>query len=543
MTTAAAVRSVDVTTALGWMAQLVVDDEGTRWGDTAAGYQMVNAAEILDQTAEVRQFFVPGTRGARKTTDLAALALALLENQAPAYAKGFFIASDEDQAMDIVEVAAEMVARTPGMGDLFEVRGKWIRHLRTGASFTALANDPSAMGKRPWFIVADELSNWPQTKAARKFWTAMTTATEKVPGCRLVVLTNAGSPDHWAFKRFETAKASAHWRVLDIPAPLPWHDEATLARSRENCLTEAEYLRLFMNVWTDEDSRLTSLEQVPACVSNRHRPIRRVPGVRYVAGLDVGWVNDRSVLVVAHLEPRAQRLSLDLPWTPIDESHPRAHGEGQLRPDLLWTVVVDDLQVWQGRPGAPVDLSEVEQAATDTARYYRAALVYDPRELVAMGQRVQRQGVVAQPYVFTQGSKTVLATTMIRLFREQALDLPDDAELIDELVHVNVRENAQGFVRLDHDSGRHDDRAVALALAAQHLLAGTRAEERRHASTVRVVSQDRWSHGMDRTGRGAGCPSDRDRIAAMQARLAELGGGPSRLTPSERAVRVAGYSR
>jgi phage FluMu gp28-like protein len=48
--------------------------------------------------------------------------------------------------------------------------------------------------------------------------------------------------------------------------------------------------------------------------------------------------------------------------------------------------------------------------------------------------------------------------------------LPDDEELLDELANVRLRESAPGVYRMDHDPDRHDDRAVALALAAHHLV-------------------------------------------------------------------------
>ena len=41
-----------------------------------------------------------------------------------------------------------------------------------------------------------------------------------------------------------------------------------------------------------------------------------------------------------------------------------------------------------------------------------------------------------------------------------------DAALRDELANVRLRETGPGRVRLDHATGRHDDRAVAIGLAA-----------------------------------------------------------------------------
>lgn len=56
-----------------------------------------------------------------------------------------------------------------------------------------------------------------------------------------------------------------------------------------------------------------------------------------------------------------------------------------------------------------------------------------------------------------------LGATLHLLLRDHRLALPDDRELLDELMTVRLRESAPGVYRLDHDSGQHDDRAVALA--------------------------------------------------------------------------------
>jgi hypothetical protein len=50
------------------------------------------------------------------------------------------------------------------------------------------------------------------------------------------------------------------------------------------------------------------------------------------------------------------------------------------------------------------------------------------------------------------------------------LRLPDDPELLDELANVRLRESSPGVLRMDHDAGRHDDRAIALALASHRLV-------------------------------------------------------------------------
>ncbi len=58
-----------------------------------------------------------------------------------------------------------------------------------------------------------------------------------------------------------------------------------------------------------------------------------------------------------------------------------------------------------------------------------------------------------------------LGANLHLLLRDHRLALPNDQELLDELMTVRLRESAPGVYRLDHDSGQHDDRAVSLGLA------------------------------------------------------------------------------
>ena len=96
-------------------------------------------------------------------------------------------------------------------------------------------------------------------------------------------------------------------------------------------LTASAYARLHENKWVAGEDRLTSPEQVRSCIGhNGVLPPRR--GVRYVHGLDIGLVNDRTVLTVGHAEKR----------------------------DGAVLVVVDHQEVWQGSKANPVDLNEVE---------------------------------------------------------------------------------------------------------------------------------------------------------------------------------------
>ena len=66
------------------------------------------------------------------------------------------------------------------------------------------------------------------------------------------MITNAGDPTHWAWKRRETARTSRHWRFCSVPGPLPWLTAADLEILQENAETDREYERLHLNRWIDQ---------------------------------------------------------------------------------------------------------------------------------------------------------------------------------------------------------------------------------------------------------------------------------------------------
>lgn len=432
--------------AYGLLCGMVLES-GARWGDTAADFQRANALAILDDQADVKQHWLTLPRGARKTTDLAGITLALLAEQAPPMARAYVGASDADQARELLDAAEGLITRTAEIRPLFTVTDLVVTNRLTGASLTALPADASAMGKRAWLIILDEVCNWPETRRARKFWGTLTSGNRKIAACRTAVITNAGTPEHWAARRRAVALASQHWRVSEVDGPLPWLTESDIEVLRENAETPSEYERLHLNRWVSAEDRLASLADIEACTrlpeSPMVMPAPPVAGVAYVVGVDIGTVRDRSVVTVAHLAGSERRR-----------------------------VVVDDIKVWTPRPGQPVPHSEVEAHVKAVARRFGAPVVADPAEFRGASQRLTAAGVAVIEFAFTQASIGKLALTLFNLLRDHEVALPDDGELVDELANVRLLHPGPGLWRIDHDAGRHDDRAISLALAAQRLLEG-----------------------------------------------------------------------
>ncbi len=448
--------------AIALMKLLVVDDDGHRWGDVAEPFQIEDVEAILDLGKAKPSNLCTRPRGGRKTTDTGGMLIAVMltPGQVPAGSRIYAAAADQDQARLLIDSIREFVARTPELQGALTINRYEVLANRTGVTLEILAADAaSAYGLRPAFLVCDEIAQWPTTDRAKEMWRALDTATGKIPGCRTVLLTSAGSPSHWSHTdiRKHALKSPDRWYVHEVPGPLAFVDPNWLFDQKQR-LHESVYARLHLNIWTVGEGRLTTEEWLARCITldGTQAPAKH----DYVVSIDLGLVNDRTVLAVCHQERFA-----------TDSADPDDVGGVEGR-----RVVLDYMKVWQGTRLRPVKIADVEKAIVNEVFAYRSSggrvrVVLDPHELEGTLQSLKRQGIKAEPFTFSTQSNGRLALTLHRLIRDGGLAIPDDKELIAELLDVKLLETSPNVFRLDHESGAHDDRAVALALAAHSLLA------------------------------------------------------------------------
>lgn len=421
-----------------------------RWGEVAVEFQVRDAAAILDLTSDTPYFFLTRARGASKTTDLAAIALVVMLTQAPPGARLYVVAADRDQGALFIDSIRGFAELSPAIASLIEIFSYEVRVPDTGVALKVLAADaPGAYGLRPYFVVVDEIALWAHTSQSRHLLDAILTAVTKVKGARLVVLTTAGSPSHFSYPMLQHAYSDPLWYVHEVPGPAPWTDPERLAE-QERGRTPATFRRQYWNEWTDDDDRLANREDLEACVTH-DQLLPPQPSMHYAIGLDVGIVNDRTAVAVCHAEPSAKA------------------DRGTQNPPFR--IVMDTLEVWQGSRDEPVDLQTVSDRVLELAKTYRSAtVVFDPHESRQIAQQLRSRGIWVKQFNFNTSSNGQLATTLYQLIRNRLLALPNDKDLLAELSRVRIREATPGVPRLDHDPGQHDDRAIALALAANWLL-------------------------------------------------------------------------
>jgi phage terminase large subunit-like protein len=410
-------------------------EDGRRWRDAALDFQLADARAILEGKRPYA--FLTRPRGASKTTDLAGIATALLLT-AGARERSYWLAADVGQGRLCIDAITGFVDRTPGLREALTLTGSSAEARSSGARLDVLAADTaSSWGLRPAAVYCDEISQWPDATAPRRLWESVSSAVAKVPDARLVALCTAGDPAHFSRAILDHAIESPMWHVHEVAGPTPWMSEERLAEQRARLLPST-FARLFLNEWTAGEDRLASSEDLRACAT-LDGPLEPDRAHRYVLSLDVGLKRDRTVAVVAHLV------------------------DGRV-------VTVDRLAVWEGSHESPVLLQEVEDWIEQAARAYRARIICDPWQSVGLMQRLAARGLPAEEFAFSASSVGRLAATLFTAIRDHTLAMPDDQELLDELAHVRLRESSPGVFRMDHDSGRHDDRAIALGMAAQTLL-------------------------------------------------------------------------
>ena len=410
-------------------------ESGERWGDVATDEQRRDALAVLDVTA-TPYHWLGRARGWSKTSDLAGILLEVLLN-APPGSRSYAFGADRDQAGLLVDALAGFIHRGGRpLANLLDVQAWRISMRSSGASLEAMAADEhGAWGLRPYFVVVDELGQWPTTRGARRLWEAVASAVPKTAG-RLVVATTASDPAHWSARLRVHALEDPLWRVSEVHGPPPWMSGELVEEQRRR-LPDSSFRRLFLNEWVSGEDRLVAEEDLAACVT-LDGPQDPQPGHRYVIGVDVGLKHDRTVAAICHLDSGV--------------------------------VTLDRMGVWQGSRLRPVRLGEVEEWLERAGREYRAQIIVDPWQAAQLVERLGRRGLRIAEYPFSAQSVGRIASTLFLLLRERSLRLPEDEELLDELRNVRLRDSGPGVLRLDHDSGRHDDRAIALALAAHRLI-------------------------------------------------------------------------
>jgi hypothetical protein len=275
---------------------------------------------------------------------------------------------------------------------------------------------------------------------------SLTSSAAKSATSKLVMISTPSDPAHFTFKLYEFALSDPLWNLLVHKGKPPWMNEARFEEQRRR-LPDPEFRRLFMCEWSAALDRLNTVDAIRSCIKHSGDLEPRF-GTKYVVGVDLGVVHDSTAIVVAHLKR-------------------------ELGGDKRRVVVVDAVKTFapDAKRAVEVKLREVRDFLIDTARRYnRARIIYDPNQARLMNEDIRASGLQTTQWDFHPKSNSKIALSLHSAISNGLVELPDSAELVDELSHVRLRETNPGTYRLDHDPDRHDDQAVALAMVTHDLI-------------------------------------------------------------------------
>ncbi len=439
------------------MSALVLES-GQTWGDTATAAQLTDAREAIEGPAPYSYW--TRSRGTAKTSDSAGVALALLL-AAPPGARLYLAAADQDQAGLAHDSISGYLNRTALLHGQVEMQARRVIVPSTGATLDVLASDAaSSWGLRPHLLVLDEFSAWPDTPGPRRFWESLSSAMAKMPASRMLVVTSAGDPRSLAFEVLKHARTSDMWRVSEWSGPSPWADPDRLAEQRTR-LPEPVYRALFMNEWTEAEGAFLD----PAAIRRAFvlpGPSAPVDERQYVGSLDLGLVNDRTVLAVGHREGS--------------------------------DVHLDAMQVWRGTKARPVSLSEVRDAVLAAHRRYKLrGLHFDRWQAHRLVEELSSEGVPCRAFEFTSTSKQRYSAALLQSLNEGTLRLYEPGGLQGELAALTIKTTGSGW-SFDHGRRGHDDMSVALALLVLQLSSNAPGRAPySHSGLPIMLTQEGWA--------------------------------------------------
>ena len=447
------------TGVIPYLKRVVIDcrPEPRPFGDVADQWQWDDLAQLaprLEYLAGLRTsckaprcYWRTRPRGHDKTSSIARVVNWLLafSRRKVQVAVG---AADKDQAQLLLEAASNEAQHNPWIKDRVSYQSK--QATGPGGRLRVLESDAkSAYGLLSDVYIADELTHW----KSRDLWNALWSGRHKRPGSMFLVITNAGEKDSWQEEILKSAKRNTKlWSVSEAPINktlASWMTPEDIAAT-EAMLPPGLAARVIWNRWTDptEGRGYLTLDLTGPCVVPGLIPIPSA-GERVWLSVDYAPLKDRTVMAAIRLNRTARRFEV-------------------MRLDILTAeatkrVQIADLEDWIDR-----------QMGT----YPNRLVVLDPYQMESTAQKLENRGVEVKRFEARGGKSNYELAEKLRsaVVNRQLAWRPDQGSLPnlnspsgwetfeDELVKLVLKVTPYGY-RIDHESGRHDDRAVAVGMA------------------------------------------------------------------------------
>jgi len=316
--------------------------------------------------------------------------------------------------------------------------------LTNGVVISVLATSGRTIrGRAIAVVVIDELAHAldgegralsPQ--AASEILDALIPSTAQFPGGKVIIL----STPRYAFGEFY--KLCQQAAADEFPDIIGFHFATSEVNptigdaffSRERARDPVAFRREYGAEFAAGFGMLFDELTVRSCVAPRG-DLPPVPGRGYLVAIDPAYSGDAFALVVGHFRERK--------------------------------LIVDLVRSWRGTRGRPVDNEVVLDEATAIATAYnRASIVTDQYAAQPILSGLRKRGTWAEMIPWGNENKFTAAQALRQRFYADEVELPNDAELVAELVALEQRLSPTGKPIISAPPGASDDRAFALLALA-----------------------------------------------------------------------------
>jgi phage terminase large subunit-like protein len=371
------------------------------------------------------------------------------------FAEGYALANDLEQATSrVFQAIRRIVEASPLLQREAKVTTDKITFPAFyNATITTLASDySSAAGANPTISCFDELWAYTSERSRRLFDEMIPPPTRKI-ACRLTV-TYAGFEGESVlleelYKRglaqpqvgpnlFAGDGLLMAWHHEPIA---PWQTESWLAETRRG-LRPNQYLRMIENRFVTTESSFVNLAAWDACVDPGANPVLTDKALPVWVGIDASAKHDATAVVAVTFE--AQRIR------------------------LVWH------RIFQPTPAEPLDFAAtIEGTVLDlNERFLIRKVLFDPWQMLAVSQRLTKQGIVIEEFPQSPGNLTIASQNLYELIEGRNLVLYPSAEIRLAVSRAVAIETSRGR-RITKEKASHKiDVVVALAMAAHAAVQG-----------------------------------------------------------------------
>jgi hypothetical protein len=327
-----------------------------------------------------------------------------------AYPEATLCANDQEQARGrVYEMVRRIIEASPVLKREAKLTESRITFPAFDATITAIASDAgSAAGGNQSIAVFDEL--WAYTsERSRRLWDEMVPPPTRRVACRLTVTYAGFSGESLLLEELHKRGKALPQVGTDLYAgdgllmfwshtPIaPWQDEAWLAAMR-NTLRPSAYARMICNEFVSAESRFVDLSAWDACVVPDLVPLREDKSLHVWVGIDASVKRDSTALVAVSCDRKTKvvRLITHRIFTPT--------------------------------PGDPIDFeATIEATILDwREKFLLRRLLYDPFQMAAVAQRLQRAGVKMEEFPQTVPNLTAATQNLYDLIQSHCLLLAQD---------------------------------------------------------------------------------------------------------------------